>query len=74
MKLGNAKGKLFFHGASQAVLLPDEFSFQGDEVDVRRQGDDVVLSSRPRPRMQSLIEALSQFEPGFQMERMQSEV
>jgi antitoxin VapB len=69
----NAKAKLFAHGRSQAVRLPKEFRFQGDEVYVRWQGDDVVLSSRPRPRMQSLIQALVEFEPGFQMERLQPE-
>jgi antitoxin VapB len=73
METGNAKAKLFAHGRSQAVRLPKEFRFQGDEVYVRWQGDEVVLSSRPRPGMQSLLEALEEFEPGFQMERQQPE-
>ncbi|MGI9090175.1 MAG: antitoxin [Gemmatimonadaceae bacterium] len=41
--------KLFKNGASQAVRLPAEFRFEGDEVYVTRddQTGDVVLSSRP---------------------------
>ena len=41
--------KLFKNGASQAVRLPAEFRFEGDEVYVSRDGEtgDVVLSTRP---------------------------
>lgn len=41
--------KLFKNGASQAVRLPAEFRFSGDEVYVARDETtgDVVLSSRP---------------------------
>jgi len=65
------RAKLFLHGRSQAVRLPKEFRFGGTEVYVRRQGDDVVLSSRPRASMQSLVDALGEFEPGFRIEREQ---
>ena len=65
------RAKLFLHGRSQAVRLPKEFRFGGTEVYVRRQGDDVVLSSRPRASMQSLVDALCEFEPGLQLEREQ---
>jgi antitoxin VapB len=43
--------KLFMNGGSQAVRLPAEFRFEGDEVYVRRDTctGDVVLSSRPQP-------------------------
>ncbi len=41
--------KLFTNGGSQAVRLPAEFRFRGDEVYVRRDPltGDVVLSSKP---------------------------
>jgi antitoxin VapB len=32
-----AKAKLFMTGGSQAVRLPAEFRFEGDEVDIRRE-------------------------------------
>ena len=35
--------KLFRNGNSQAVRLPREFRFQGDQVRIRREGDAVVL-------------------------------
>jgi antitoxin VapB len=68
-----AKAKLFLHGRSQAVRLPKEFRFQGTEVYVRRVGEDVVLSSKAKASMQSLVEALDEFEPGFQVAREQPE-
>ncbi|SDB60375.1 antitoxin VapB [Desulfonatronum thiosulfatophilum] len=41
--------KLFKNGSSQAVRLPAEFRFEGNEVYVSRNeaSGDVVLSSRP---------------------------
>ncbi len=40
--------KVFMNGRSQAVRLPKEFRFEGDEVFIERRGDTVVLSSKPR--------------------------
>lgn len=44
--------KLFKNGASQAVRLPSDFRFEGDEVYVTRDDvtGDVVLSNRPGAR------------------------
>lgn len=39
-----ARAKLFRHGGSQAVRLPKAFRFEGDEVEVSRRGDKVILS------------------------------
>jgi antitoxin VapB len=43
------RAKLFFTGRSQAVRLPREYRFEGDEVYIRRDPvtGDVVLSRRP---------------------------
>jgi antitoxin VapB len=43
------QAKLFASGGSQAVRLPAEFRFSGDQVYVRRdrRTGDVILSSRP---------------------------
>lgn len=35
--------RLFWTGRSQAVRLPKEFRFEGDEVRIRRVGDAVIL-------------------------------
>jgi antitoxin VapB len=37
------RAKLFKSGGSQAVRLPKEFRFDGDEVLVSRQGERVIL-------------------------------
>lgn len=68
-----ARAKLFFHGRSQAVRLPKEFRFEGTEVYVRRVGADVVLSSQPKAPMQTLIDAVNEFELGFELQRAQPE-
>jgi antitoxin VapB len=38
-----AIARLFMHGRSQAVRLPEEFRLPGDRVRVRRMGDGVLL-------------------------------
>ncbi len=38
-----ATAKLFRNGRSQAVRLPKEFRFEGDEVSIRREGERVIL-------------------------------
>ncbi|MDB4981613.1 MAG: SpoVT/AbrB protein [Myxococcales bacterium] len=42
-KMTSAIGKLFQNGRSQAVRLPKEFRFPGDEVTLRREGDAVIM-------------------------------
>jgi antitoxin VapB len=37
------RAKLFWSGRSQAVRLPKEFRFEGEEVWIRREGHAVVL-------------------------------
>jgi antitoxin VapB len=39
----SATAKLFTHGRSQAVRLPKEFRFEGQEVRVTKIGDRVIL-------------------------------
>ena len=39
--------KVFMTNRSQAVRLPKEFQFDSDEVFIRREGEDVILSPRP---------------------------
>ena len=44
-----AIAKLFRNGRSQAVRLPKEFRFEGEEVSIRREGDSVILEPvKPR--------------------------
>ncbi len=43
-----ARAKVFQSGNSQAVRLPKEFRFAGDEVEIFKRGDEVVLREKPR--------------------------
>lgn len=40
--------KVFMTNRSQAVRLPKDFQFATDEVLIRKVGEDVILSPRPR--------------------------
>ena len=40
--------KIFMNNRSQAVRLPKQFQFNTQEVFIRKQGEDVVLSPRPQ--------------------------
>ena len=40
--------KVFMTNRSQAVRLPREFQFSTDAVFIRKVGNDVILSPRPR--------------------------
>jgi len=39
----SVRAKLFTHGGSQAVRLPKAFRFEGAEVNIRKEGDRVIL-------------------------------
>jgi len=40
--------RVFMTNRSQAVRLPREYQFSTDEVFIRKEGQDVILSPRPR--------------------------
>jgi antitoxin VapB len=40
--------KIFMNNRSQAVRLPKEFQFKTSEVFIRKEGEDVILSPRPK--------------------------
>jgi antitoxin VapB len=59
--------KVFKSGNSQAVRIPKEFHLEGDEVEIRRKGESLIL----RPKKQSwvaLIESLKKFTDDFMAE------
>ena len=62
--------KIFMTGRSQAVRLPKEYRFAGDEVFIKRVGDAVVLMPR-QLSWDTLFASLEQFEPGFKLQREQ---
>jgi antitoxin VapB len=64
------KAKLFMTGRSQAVRLPKALRFEGDEVIAKRFGGGVLLLPVDAP-WRVMIEALEEFEPGFEVSREQ---
>ncbi len=51
------KAKIFMNNRSQAVRLPKEFQFRTQEVFIRKEGSEVILSSRPFDWSSYLAEA-----------------
>lgn len=43
-----ATAKIFWNNRSQAVRIPKEFQFSTNEVYIRKDGDEVILSPRPK--------------------------
>jgi antitoxin VapB len=56
--------KLFQNGRSQAVRLPKEFQFSGDEVFIQRHGDAVILIPHEKA-WEVFMEGLSGFTKDF---------
>ena len=62
--------KLFQNGQSQAVRLPKEFRFQGDEVYIKKLGNAVILLPMDNP-WQTWLESLDLFTADFMEARKQ---
>jgi antitoxin VapB len=62
--------KLFKNGESQAVRLPKEFRFAGEEVFIKRMGNAVVLLPKSKS-WDSLLASLPKFSADFMSEREQ---
>ena len=60
--------KLFRNGRSQAVRLPREFRFEGDEVRIRQVGQGVLLEPRIKDVKQWFAQ-LDSFKPDFMKKR-----
>ena len=65
--------KLFMSGNSQAVRLPKQYRFSGDEVVIKRLGNAVVLLPKDDP-WQVLFDALAEFPEDLRLERDQPTV
>ena len=59
--------KLFMNGRSQAVRLPKEFQFKGDDVYIRKHGDAVILVPKDRA-WETFLRGLDTFSEDFMPE------
>ena len=64
------KAKLFMNGRSQAVRLPKDFRFEGDEVFIKKVGDAVILIPYHSP-WSTLVDSLQLFSADFMEDREQ---
>ncbi len=62
--------KVFINGRSQAVRLPKDFRFSGEEVYIKKVGKMVILIPKDDP-WSSLIDSLDQFTDDFMESRKQ---
>lgn len=65
--------KLFLNGQSQAVRLPKEFRFTGNEVFVKRFGKAVLLIPI-EDGWETLVQSLDMFSADFMCERNQPQL
>jgi antitoxin VapB len=56
--------KLFINGRSQAVRLPREFQFKGDDVYIQKVGDAVILVPHDKS-WEVFLHGLNSFSPDF---------
>ena len=56
--------KVFRSGNSQAVRIPKEFQLEDAEVEIRKQGEALILSPRKKS-WATLIESLNKFTDDF---------
>ena len=62
--------KLFKNGRSQAVRLPREYRFPGEEIYIKQYGDIVILIPKKSP-WKSLMESLDEFSDDYMEDRNQ---
>lgn len=58
---GARRVRLFRNGRSQAIRIPKEFEFDGEAVDVRREGDRLIIEA-PRSNVPAILAVLATFE------------
>ena len=64
------KAKLFNSDGGQAVLLPNEYRFDGDEVLIEKTDHAIILSSAEHP-WEPLLNSLDKFSDDFMDTREQ---
>jgi antitoxin VapB len=67
-KPASQRTKVFRSGNSQAVRLPKDFRVEVDEVELFRQGEDIILRKKPS-NLLSAFQALAAVEGTIQREQ-----
>lgn len=59
------RAKLFKNGRSQAVRIPKEFAFEGDEVMIYRSGSRIVIEPAEHDGLTELLATLPELDEEF---------
>lgn len=62
---GERHVRLFRNGRNQALRIPREFEFAGDEAIVRKEGDRLIVEPVRKGRLLALLATLSPLEEPF---------
>ena len=57
--------KLFRNGRNQAVRIPREFEFPGEDAIMRKEGDRLIIEPAPKKSLLALLATLSPIEEEF---------
>jgi antitoxin VapB len=57
--------RLFRNGRNQALRIPREFEFEGDEAVLRKEGDRLIIEPVRRGRLLSVLASLEPLEESF---------
>ena len=60
--------KVFMNGRSQAVRIPKKYRFETSEVEIRKEGDKIILSPIDRKKLLEEFLAMPDF-PDFEIPR-----
>lgn len=65
MNSGERHVRLFRNGRNQAVRIPREFEFEGEEAILHKEGDRLILEPVRKGRLLSLLSSLEPLEEPF---------
>jgi antitoxin VapB len=57
--------KIFKNGRNQAVRIPREFEFPGEDVIIRKEGDRLIIEPAPPKSLLAVLATLVQLEEDF---------
>ena len=57
--------RLFRNGRNQALRIPREFEFEGDEAIVRKEGDRLIIEPVRKGRLLALLDSLEPLDESF---------
>lgn len=57
--------KMFKNGRNQAIRIPREFEFSGDEAIIRKEGDRLVIEPAPPKSLLAVLATLAPLDEDF---------